>query len=81
MQVCQQQVMGAHQITDLQHDRLELLIILGNRGPLLQVKWMGLVMQGMVQIMELGLQSMAKVLPSTYAQLGPVFVSYRPPPC
>ena len=46
--------MGAHQIANFQHGRPEYLVIAGNRGLLPQVKQLGLVAEGMVQVTELG---------------------------
>ena len=52
MQVRQQQIMGAHYVAYFQHNSPELLIVPSHRRPLPQVKQMGLVAQGMVQITE-----------------------------
>ena len=81
MQISQQQVVGDHQIADLQHDSPELFIILSYRRPLPQVKQVGLVAQGVVQVTELSFQGMTKILPKTYAQLSPILVGCQPPPC
>ena len=62
-QICQKQVMGTHQITHFQHDRTELFVVPGNRGPLPQVKQPRLVVQGMVEITEFSFQCMAEILP------------------
>jgi len=51
-QVRQQQIMGAHYVAYFQHSSPELLIAPSHRGQLPQVKQMGLVAQGMVQITE-----------------------------
>ena len=75
-QVCQQQIMGAHYITYFQHNSPELLIVPSDRGPLPQVKQMGLVAQGMVQITELSFQCVAKILPRTHTQSCPILVSH-----
>ena len=68
--------MGSHEVTNLQHNCPKLLIEVGNRGMLLQVKQAGLMSQGMVQIMELGLQCLAEILPGTYPNFGPIFVGH-----
>ena len=47
-QICQQQIVGAHEVPDLQHNGPELLIVLSYRGPLPQVKQAGLVVEGVV---------------------------------
>ena len=52
MQICQQQVVGTHEVPDLQHDRPEFLVIADYRRLLLQVKQPGLVAQVMVQVTE-----------------------------
>ena len=80
MQTCQQQIMCTHEVLDLQHNCPEFIFILGNRGPLLQVKQVGLVLQGMVQVTELGFQGMAKILPCAYTQPYLILVSYQSPP-
>ena len=72
--------MGAHQVTHFQYYSPELLIVLSNRRTLPQVKQLGVVLQGMLQVMELSFQCMTKVLPSAYSQLGPIFVCHGPPP-
>ena len=64
--------MGTHEATNLKHNRPKLLIVAGNRGILLQVKQAGLMLQGMVQIMELGFQCLAEILPGTYPKFGPI---------
>ena len=80
MQIPQQQVMGAHEVPNLQHNGPELLVVPSYRGPLPQVKQAGLVAEGVVQVVEFSLQGMAKVLPCTNAQSSPVLISYQPPP-
>ena len=80
MQIHQQQVVGAHQVAHLQHYSPKLLIVPRYRRPLPQVKQMGLVAEGMMQVAELSLQGMAKILPCTNAQSSPVFIRYQLPP-
>ena len=55
--------MGAHEVPDLQHNGPELLVIPSYRRPLAQVKQVGLVAQGMVQVVEFSFEGMAKILP------------------
>ena len=62
-QLRQEQVMGAHEVSNLQHYGPELFVVPSHRRPLPQVKQAGLVAQGMVQIPEFSFHSVAKVLP------------------
>ena len=64
-QICYQQIVGAHEATNLQHDCSELLIVVSNQGMLPQVKQVGLVAQGVVQITEFSFQSLAEIVPGT----------------
>ena len=47
-QICQQQIVGAYEVPDLQHNGPELLVVPSCRGPLPQVKQVGLVVEGVV---------------------------------
>ena len=76
MQICQQQIVGAHEVPDLQHNGPELLVVPSYRGPLPQVEQVGLVAEGVAQVAEFSLQGMAKILPCTNAQSSPVLISY-----
>ena len=67
--------MGAHEVPDLQHNGPEILIVPCHRRLLPQVKQAGLVPEGVVQVVELSFQGMAKVLPCTNAQSSPVLIS------
>ena len=62
-QICQKQIVGAHEVPNFEHNSPELLIVPSHRGTLPQVKQTGLVTQSMVQVAELRFQRMAKVLP------------------
>ena len=68
--------MGAHEVPDLQHNGSELLVIPSYRRSLAQVKQVGLVAQGMVQIMEFSFKGMAEILPRTHTLSCPILVSY-----
>ena len=76
MQISEQQIMGAHQVPYFQHDGPKLFILLSHGRPLLQVKQARLVAEGMVQVTEFSLEGMAKILPCTNTQPGPILVSY-----
>ena len=52
-QICQEQIVGAHEGPNFEHNSPELLIIPSHRGTLPQVKQMELVTQSMVQVAEL----------------------------
>ena len=52
-QICQEQVVGAHEVPNFKHNSPELLIVPSHRGTLPQVKQTGLVTQSMVQVAEL----------------------------
>jgi hypothetical protein len=80
-QICQKQIVGAHEVPNFKHNSPELLIIPSHRGTLPQVKQTGLVTQSMVQVAELRFQRMAKVLPCAISQPCPIFIRYRSPPC
>ena len=79
-QICQEQIVGAHEGPNFEHNSPELLIIPSHRGTLPQVKQTRLVAQGVVQIAELRFQRMAKVLPCAYPQFGPIFIGHGPLP-
>ena len=79
-QICQQQILGAHEVPNFKHNSPELLIVPSHRGPLLQVKQTVLVAQVMVQIVEFSFYCVAKILPRTHTQSCPILVSHRSPP-
>ena len=68
MQICQQQIVGTHEVPNFKHDSPELLVVPSHRGPLPQVKQAGLVAQGMVQIPGIQFQQRGKSL-TTYTHL------------
>ena len=49
-QVRKQQILRRHEIANFEHNRPEVLVILGNRHQLAQVEQLGLVPQCMVQV-------------------------------
>ena len=74
-QVHKQQILRRHEITNFEHDRPEVLVILREGRQLAQVEQLSLVPQSMVQVPKLSLQLLTKVLPSTKPQLCPTFGS------
>ena len=74
-QIRKQQILCRHKIANFEHNRPEVLVVLSNRHQLAQVKQLGLVPQGMVQVPKFSQQLLAKVLPSTNPQLSPTFGS------
>ena len=63
-QVWKEQILHRHQVTNFEHNSSEVLIILRDRCQLAQVKQLGLVPQGMMQIPKLSLQLRTRILPS-----------------
>lgn len=80
MQICQKQIVGTHEATNLQHNRPKLLIVMSNWGLLPQVKQVDLVVQGMVQVMEFSFQSLAEILPGTNPEFCPILICHWSPP-
>ena len=74
-QVREQQILRRHEITNFEHDRPEVLVILRDGQQLAQVEQLSLVPQSMVQVPKLSLQLLTIVLPSTNPQLCPTFGS------
>ena len=55
-QVRKQQILRRHEITNFEHNRPEVLVILSYRHQLVQVKQLSLVPQGMAQVPKFSLQ-------------------------
>ena len=75
MQICKEQILRRHQVTNFEHNCPEVLIILCDRHQLAQVKKLGLATQCMERIPKLSLQLCTKILPRTNPQLCPTFGS------
>ena len=75
MQVCKQQILRQHEVANFEHNHPEVLIILGYRRQLVQVKQLGLILQSTVQVPKFSLQLRAEILPSANPQLSPTFGS------
>ena len=74
-QIHKQQILSGHKVANFEHNCPEVLVVLCDRRQLAQVKQLGLVPQGMVQVPKFSLQLLAEVLPSTNPQLSPKFDS------